>query len=211
VTPQTAVWDGRNDEGDLVSAGAYSIRLRGRDLAGNQAWSDAVALTVSRKMLVSRTRSVNVTPKAARVSGGDIGRCSAWRVPSLHKWVGSASYLSNVKCQSTYARSVVWTVQRIKLPAALKYRKVQLSWYGGPTYSWTGDTALATVYDEDGHAVQWFSSVDYLTAQHLPWYPAAGIVKDGKVGWGFSASDGNRYDVKKFTITYRADVLVNPG
>jgi len=116
-------------------------------------------------------------------------------------------------------RSVVWTIHRTELPDAVKYRQVQLSWFGGPTDS-TGcanvnvscDVGLATLYEKDGSAVQWFSTRDYLTTQYTEWAPAADVLRSGRrVKWAMSVRGGNRYDVKKFTIIYRADVLVSPS
>lgn len=213
-------WDGRDDAAGLVPAGLYSVRLRAYDDLGNRVWTAPLQIRVSHKVLVTRTQSVTVKPKATRVEGGDIGDCSRWRVPSLHGWPRSASHLSNVRCNGgTGDRSVVWTIHSTQLPAAVKYRRVQLSWFGGPTISKgcesvnvSCDVGVATLYEKDGSAVQWFATRDYLVTQYVAWAPAADVVRTGRrVKWAMSVSGGNRYDVKKFTLIYRADVLVDPA
>lgn len=205
------VWDGRDNADALVVPGDYSILVRARDAAGNQAWSAPIPLKVSDKIVATRTRSVTVRPKAS-LDSARVGSCSRWKTPSVHGWPGSASYLSNVKCPGGYLKSRVWTIHTVELPAAVRYRKVRLGWFGGPTKAGSHHTAIATLYKEDGvSAYGWYASLDYLTGQHLPWTPAGEILQDGVVEWALAVSGGNRYDVKSFTIRYRADVLVNPG
>ena len=209
------VWDGRNNKGNVVAEGSYELRVRAQDVAGNRAWSPAVPITVSDKVVATRTRSVTVSATASRMTDrGGTGDCSRLRIPSWHGWSGSISYLSNTRCDGDFEASRVWTVHLLKLPAAVAYRKVRLGWYGGPTRAQTLDVARATLYKQDGLTAYWPAwvySVNYLTGQHLPWVPAGQVMNGRQVKWAFGADSGNRYDVKNFTITYRADVLVEPG
>jgi hypothetical protein len=46
-----------------------------------------------------------------------------------------------------------------------------------------------------------------MAAQYIPSAKGSLVVEDGDVSWGFQTDRGNRYDVKSFTITYKADVL----
>jgi hypothetical protein len=215
------VWDGRRADGRQLPNGTYEFRVRSFDAVGNRAWSEPVPVRVSDKVLVTKTRSVTVTPEGSRVpEGGNVGRCSKWMVPSKHGWPGSASHLSNVRCVEDAAASEAWTVHETTLAKAVSYRRVQLSWYGGPTKGERCvrtdvecDRALATIYESDGDAVGWVHTLDYLTAQHVDyWARAADVVRDQRrVRWGLYVNGGNRYDVKSFTLRYKADVLVNPS
>lgn len=209
------VWDGRKGDGKQLPNGTYELRVRSFDAFGNRAWSEPVTVQVSDKVLVTRTRSVTLTPKASRnPERGFIGDCSRVRFPSVHGWAGSASYLSNALCDEGYEASVVSTVHQAQLPAAVKYRKVQLAWYGGPTKATRSDRGRATLYKSDRvtfYWPDWIYSLRYLTAQHLPWVPAAEVLDGRWVTWAFATDSGNRYDVKSFTIRYKADVLVKPS
>jgi hypothetical protein len=164
-------------------------------------------VNVNDAKVVTVTRAVTVTPSGSRI-GGRVGACSTRRTPSLHGWAGSTSYLSNNRCRTTFDASIVWTVNRVRLASAVKYRWVRLGWYGGPTTASTHDRASAAVYGVDNGTPQgWFNSLDFMAGQYLPSLPASQVVKDRYVSWGFQTDRGNRYDVKSFTITYRSDVL----
>ncbi len=213
-------WDGRDDDGDFVANGNYEIRVRVQDAVGNRSFSAPVPVTVSNKILVTRTKTITVTPQAS-VTDFNIGSCSRLKIPSAHGWAGSAGYLSNVRCKSTDpVKSNAWTIHRVTLPQVIEFRSIRLSWYGGPT-KYEGkcksksvfcDTAYGTLYKADGvTAAKWTLSQDYLTTSNTPWVPAVDILQDHDVEWGFAANGGNRFDVKKFVIAYKADVLVNPG
>lgn len=209
VAPGPAAWDGRNGAGNLVREGTYSLRLRGIDPFGNQAWSPAVTIRVDDRRLVTQTRSVTVTPKGSFVRG-QVGRCSARKVPSVHGWPGSASHLSNNRCRRGFAASVVWSLHQVRLPRAVKYRTVRLGWYGGPTRAASKDWAIGVLYPSDGSEPEWYRSLDYMTGQHLPFVPANGVL-DGRTAYlGLQTHEGNKYDIKTFTLRYRADVLVEP-
>jgi len=199
-------WNGRNDAGARVPEGSYTVRIRVLDTLGNIGFSPAATVTVSNKKLVTVTKAVTVTPKASRVSGVT-GACSTRRTPSAHGWAGSTGYLSNTRCKTTFKASIVWTLNRVRLANAVTYRWVRLGWYGGPTRAATHDRAIATVYGTDAQAQGWYSSLDYMAAQYIPSVKGSKVVDGGYVSWGFQADRGNRYDVKSFTITYRADVL----
>jgi len=199
-------WNGRNDAGARVPAGTYTVRIRVLDTLGNIGFSPAATVTVSNKLLVTVTKAVTVTPKASRVSGVT-GVCSTRRTPSAHGWAGSTGYLSNTRCKTTFKASIVWTLNRVRLANAVTYRWVRLGWYGGPTKAATHDRAIATLYGTDAQAQGWYSSLDYMAAQYIPSVKGSRVVDGGYVSWGFQADRGNRYDVKSFTITYKADVL----
>jgi hypothetical protein len=199
-------WNGRDDDGARVPAGSYTVRVRVVDNLGNVAFSPIATVTVSDKRLVTVTKAVTVTPKASMVKGVT-GSCSARRTPSSHGWAGSTGYLSNTRCRTTFKASIVWTLNKTKLASAVTYHWVRLGWYGGPTKAATHDHAIASFYRTDGTAVGWYSSVDVMTAQYIPSAKGSAVVKGGYVLWGFQADRGNRYDVKSFTLTYRADVL----
>lgn len=204
--PADATWNGRRNDGSRVREGNYFVRLRVVDNLGNVGLSPVAPVTVSDKKLVTVTKAVTVTPKASRV-GGVVGACSTRRTPSLHGWAGSTGYLSNTRCRTTFNASIVWTHNQVKLPRAVTYRDVRLGWYGGPTKAASHHRAIATLYRKDGTPQGWFSSVDYMASQYIPWVKGWRVVDDGVVSWGFQTGRGNRYDVKSFTITYRADVL----
>lgn len=207
LVPADASWNGRNDAGSRVPDGSYTVRIRVIDTLGNVAVSQTPAtVTVSSKKLVTVTKAVTVTPKASRV-GGVTGACSTRRTPSAHGWAGSTGYLSNTRCHTTFKASIVWTLNKIKLASAVRYHWARLGWYGGPTRAPTHDRAIATLYRTDGTAVGWYSSLDYMAAQYIPSVKGSAVVDGGYLSWGFQADRGNRYDVKSFTITYKADIL----
>ena len=206
LVPADASWNGRNNVGSRVPAGVYNVFVRVIDSVGNLSYSPTASVTVSDKKLLTITRAVTVTPKASIVTGVT-GACSTRRTPSLHGWAGSTGYLSNTRCRTTFAASRVWTHNQVHLPSAVTYHWVRLGWYGGPTKAATRDRAIATLYGTDNTAQGWFSSVDYMAAQYIPSVKGSRVVKAGDVSWGFQTDRGNRYDVKSFTITYRADVL----
>jgi flagellar hook assembly protein FlgD len=202
-----ASWNGRDDAGVRVPEGSYTVVLRVIDALGNIGFSPPATVRVNDAKLVTITRDITVTPKASRV-GGQVGACSALRTPSVHGWAGSTSYLSNTKCRRTFKASIAWTHNRVHLPSAVKYRWVRLGWFGGPTRAASHNRASAALYAPDYSTPQgWFRSLDYLAGQYLPTVPASQVLNDGYVHWGFQTGSGNRYDVKSFTITYRADVL----
>ena len=206
LVPADASWNGRNNVGSRVPAGTYTVLIRVYDALGNLDFSPMATVTVSDKQLATITKSVTVTPKASRV-GGVVGACSTRRTPSLHGWAGSTGYLSNTRCRTTFKASIVWSLNRIHLPSAVTYHWVRLGWYGGPTKAATRDQAIATLYGTNSAALGWYSSLDKMAAQYIPSVKGSRVVDDGDVSWGFQTDRGNRYDVKSFTITYKADVL----
>lgn len=201
-----ASWNGRNNVGSRVPAGSYTVLIRVIDSLGNIGFSPAATVTVSDKKLVTITKAVTVTPKASRI-GGVVGACSTRRTPSAHGWAGSTGYLSNTRCRTTFKSSIVWSLNRTHLPSAVTYHWVRLGWYGGPTRAATRDQAIATLYGTNSSALGWYSSLNVMAAQYIPSVKGSRVVDDGDVSWGFQTDRGNRYDVKSFTITYKADVL----
>lgn len=206
LAPADAVWNGRDDAGVRVPAGHYTVRIRVYDAVHNLGFSPAAEVAVSAKKVVTVTKAITVTPAASRIDG-QTGSCSTRRTPSAHGWAGSTGYLSNTRCRNGFNASIVWTLNRVKLASAVKYYWVRLGWFGGPTRAATHDRAIATLYGTDSSAQGWFSSLDYLAGQYIPQLAGSKVVKAGYVSWGFQADRGNRYDVKSFTITYKADVL----
>jgi flagellar hook assembly protein FlgD len=206
--PADATWDGHRDDNSRVPAGTYTARLRVVDALGNIGLTPPVTVKVSDAALVTVTRKITVTPKASTVEA-HVGSCSTRRTPSFHGWPGSTSYLSNSRCHRTFNASIVRTRNRVRLASAVEYLSVQLGWFGGPTNPASHHRGSATLYGRDGGpALGWFTGVDYLVGNILPKVPGSDVVGSGRyVYWGFRTNGGNRYDVKSFTVTYRAKVL----
>lgn len=108
-------WDGRDDDGNRVPAGAYQARVVATDSAGNTTEAVGPTVEVSPAKLVERSLSRTLTPSKA-VARHVVGRCSQLRRPSSRGWPGSLGLYSNVRCKGTTRDSRVVTIYRVPVP-----------------------------------------------------------------------------------------------
>lgn len=204
TTSDTVQWNGRDLNGNLVAAGAYTL------IAFNGAEAATVTgkVTVSLQRLVRKSYVVQSLPTRAYYKY--VGKCSTLRKPSKRGWTGSYGYYANTKCRTqTWNASAVITVHAVRVPAAERYVNARIDTYGGAARAkprsralieyWNNTSESWTAARFNSSAVGWHSGV---TAGATPL-----VDSDRYIAWRFSTAFKARYDVAKFRIVVRYDVL----
>ncbi|WP_370288877.1 hypothetical protein [Nocardioides sp.] len=201
------IWDGRDDRGRIVTAGAYTVTITATDSLGHARTAPPLTITVSTKRLVQRTFTRTVTAKESLVAKS-VGRCSTLKMPSARGWRGSMGLYTGTRCKGSIKATLVSTAHALRVPAALRYGSIRVTAYGGaakaeprslayltylhPKDGWGADTQMSTRLGD--HAGTTVRAGDYL-------------FKDGTFEWGAYTADGARYDIKNFTVRMTYSVL----
>lgn len=196
-------WDGHGSGGIELPAGLYTFKLG--DEAGN--YTD-IGVQVRLQRLVTKTWSREVTARDSKVRAY-VGGCSTLRSPSRRGWAGSLGYYSGVRCRTGDEEwNVVSTRHRVALPRGVEYHDLTMSIYGGAATSrpksvlrtYPGPAPLSLAAGQVvGPRLRW----------HTPKELSAHVVRRDGVSyavWQVGTRHRNRYDVKKFRITFHHQV-----
>lgn len=200
----SASWDGRDAGGSLVPAGAYTL------VALNAEGPAIVtgAVTVSLQRLVRKSVTVRLLP--TKIFGKYAGSCSTLRKPSMRGWAGSYGYYANTKCRrQTWNASAVVTLHGIRVPAAEHYVDARIDTYGGAAKAkprsrggieyWSDAGQKWTSFRFNGARVGWHNGATV---------GATALVDSERwITWRFFTAFSSRYDVAKFRVVVRYDVL----
>lgn len=208
-------WNGRNQGGSLVPAGAYALSFTATDDSTNVAEPVAVQATVSLKKLVQKKLVKTVKAQGSTVDQ-IVGRCSRLRKPSLRGWAGSLGYYSNTRCTAGFDASVALTVNVTKVPGAFenRYRSLTIKAYGGAARSRPGSQLLLQYYRDasDEWVRQKFLGSRVGTHSGARVDNAKPFVhhdSDGHwLAWSAMVAKGHRYDVRDFTVVLAYTALV---
>ncbi|MDO7868860.1 hypothetical protein [Nocardioides jiangxiensis] len=197
-----AVWDGRDEAGDVVPDGTYTVSAV--DPLGNR--SDLHrTVAVAHTSGVLKTFSRTVTAGGSKVDGF-VGRCSNLKSPASRGWSGSRGYYANTRCRSTRGDdSVVLTVNGIQLPQAVRYGSFRVDTYGGASRGYGGSQAALSYHRaSDGDVVSTRtlgSTLGTHTGTSVSTTPL--LLANRVVLWSLGTANFNHYDVKSFTVTAR--------
>lgn len=197
-------WNGRDTGGNLVPAGAYTLVAYN----GEEAATVTGTVTVSLQRLVRKSYVVRTLP--TRQVWKYVGKCSTLRKPSKRGWTGSYGYYANTRCRTqTWNASAVITVHAVRVPAAERYIDARIDTYGGAAKAkprsrgvieyWTNPAETWTATRFHGSAVGWHNGI---TARATPL-----VDSERYIAWRFAAAFKAQYDVAKFRVVVRYDVL----
>jgi hypothetical protein len=205
-----ATWNGRKNNGNIVSKGKYLFRFVGTDVHGVVGKSGDKAVYVSDKKLVKKT--VNKTVSALSSGLGDYsGDCSRVVVMRsldgyARSWRNGLQWQSNAKRNCSGSASVALSAHVAKTEKAIRYGTFQISAYGGAALRNGGPAKILYIKSNEtlgarqglGTGLGWHKGdrealSKYLFGTRLVWY----------VG----TANGNWYDIKEFKITYTVTVL----
>lgn len=203
-TSDSVAWGGRDTGGNLVPAGTYTLIA----FNGAEAATVTGTVTVSLQRLVRKTYTVKVLP--TRQYYKYVGRCSTLRKPSRRGWAGSYGYYANTRCRTqTWNASSVITVNAVRVPGAERYIDARIDTYGGAAKAkpgsrggiqyWNNPGEKWTSLRFSGSRVAWHNGV---TASATPL-----VDSERYIAWRYFTAFGARYDVAKFRVVVRYDVL----
>lgn len=217
--PTTAnfVWNGRNESDALVPAGDYTLTFTAND-GTNEATPAVVPVTVSHKHLVTKRFEKTMTAAAAIIPGNTptVGECSVLRRPSLRDWAGSLGYYSNKKCEKTFNKSLVQTIDGWLVPQAFqnRYHSLVIKLYGGAAKARPDSKALIQYLKANDDVVQAkFMGSALGTHAGARVDNARAFIRHDDfdrpyVAWGLATANGHWYDVKNFTVVLTYTKLV---
>jgi flagellar hook assembly protein FlgD len=213
-------WDGRNQQGRVVRAGHYWVRIVGTDKAGNTGRTPRYGVDVSATPLIEATASVTVTPKSTRQGPEGVGPCDYRGPQDCGIWKpcgevvdsttftepGSLSYRSSSTCPDSWNPHIAVGSHVLALdPAAMPrgVRTVEVSMVGGPTtagepdqgYLWGQWSSQSTASGPDTsvHETSTGTATSLLPPNAQPVTQAT---------WHVETRGDDAYDVKSFTVAY---------
>lgn len=203
---QSIAWQGRNANDVLLPAGTYTIVAIGT-APGFEESPHTAQLTISRQHLVRTTFTRTIA--ANRYALKLVGKCSTLRKPSRRGWAGSLGFYANTRCRTqTWNASRVLTLNATRLPAAERYVDLHIDAYGGGAKARPGSRGEISYFtnDTDLTAVKFVGSK---VGWHNGLTRSAGNLVDsnGWVAWRFATAFKSKYDVAKFRVVVRYDVL----
>ncbi|MCW2787674.1 MAG: hypothetical protein JWP74_4191 [Marmoricola sp.] len=200
------VWNGRDDAGNVVPSGDYTIRVRDRfGNVTNDARSAKVSVVSDNlDALVTRTVTLRV-PAARSVVARQVARCSTLRTPAARRgWAGSVGLYANTRCSNTApGASLVSSVHQVVLPAAARYSSIQVTAYGGATPNRPRSNALLRYLAADGRPITSTALARGLGRHSGPLVKASNAQwrTGSALRWTVSTRARNRYDIKYFLVT----------
>lgn len=214
-------WDGRDGSGTALPAGDYTLTFWATDAAGNTSPTDARTVTLDRGKLVTRTYRRDIRAKRSVVER-DVRRCSTMPSP-VRGWEGSLGYYSNTRCNAEGTPSVAATVNGIYVPRAFKdkdygsfYRSVVVKTWGGNARNRAGSKAVLQYWNR--RRSTWYADRimgSRLTSHAGRTTAAAPMIhaNDGKpyIIWSLLTANGHWYDVKKFSVVMKYQVMKQPA
>jgi hypothetical protein len=199
------MWDARNDAGQLVPSGTYTLTLA--DKYGN-AGTATTTVKVDLRKRVLKTFTRTVTARSS-LAGSYVGRCSTLRKPSARGWSGSLGFYANTRCKTkTWKASAVSTVHALRLPTSDKDVEVTVSAYGAVARNHRATYAAIRVHNSQGLWAVEHRMPAGLGFHDLRLGRADQYIEKGRwFVWGFLTYAGGGYDVGKFRVTLRYYVL----
>ncbi len=212
-------WDGRDDASLLQPAGDYTVTVSD---ASDTTSSDSTTVTLDRARLVTRTFRKEVKATRSTIDR-QVGRCSTLRRPAARGWSGSLGYYANTRCRHSGRPSVVATVNGVLVPQALRdpdygsfYRGVVVKTYAGAARNRGRSKAVLQYWNRRDD--QWFaiermpSALGTHAGRRAPSAPMI-FANHGNpyLLWSLFTANGNRYDVKSFTVVLKYQVLQESG
>jgi hypothetical protein len=204
-------WEGKDQHGDRLPAGSYTVRLVGEDRVGNVAQVSR-PLVISDKRLVARTwtRTFSATDT---ISSTWVGSCSTLGKPASHGWSESFGLYSQTKCTRA-APSPVVVYSGVWLPRSPggTYGDVSISMYGGAARGHSSAYVVLGLRRAGDESFQDRAQF----AGGMGWHRMRSIhatpfvrYDDGDpfVIWQTGLSEGSRYDVKSYKLSLRYFVL----
>jgi hypothetical protein len=207
--PYSLEWRGNNLHGDLAPEGVYTLELVAHKGSDYESHYDAGTVMLSHKRLVTKTFRKVVTPAGSLVGKPYVGRCSTLKRPSDRGWAGSFGLYTATKCKGTFKTTVIGTDHAMRMPRAIRYKRLRISTYGGAARSQPGSYLF---FDQFSTARTWGKD-DTRLGYGLAWH--AGPVKaaseyvfdDRWIYWGVYTYLGARYDLKTFKVVLTYQVL----
>lgn len=219
---RTVTWNGTDSVGNTLPGGSYTVSLAATDGAGNASTPDSRAVTIDEGRLVTRTFRHSVLAKPTVVEK-DVRRCGALKSP-VRGWRRSLGYYANARCGATGTASVAATVNGMFVPRAFEdadrgafYKKLTITTVGGNARQRPGAESYLQYWN---YAQQkWFAgkAMGSRVGSH------AGPTKAGKpmvvpssdtkpyVIWSLLTANGHWYDVKKFQVVLKYQVMRRPA
>jgi hypothetical protein len=213
-------WDGSDFLGTSLPAGGYTLTFTATDAAGNTSVSEARTLTVDEGELVDRTFKGSIAAKRSIVEK-EVRRCGDLRSP-VRGWAKSLGYYANARCNRSGLASVAATVNGMYVPKAFKdadrgsfYKNITVKTWGGNARQRPGAESILQYWNYADQ--KWFAdrTMGSRVGNH------AGATKGAKpmvvpgerkpyVIWSLLTANGHWYDVKKFSVVLKYQVMKRP-
>lgn len=214
-------WDGTDGEFAPVGAGDYTITLTATDAEGNTSEPAATTVTLDEGRLVTKTYKNTISAKRSVVER-DVRRCGDLRGP-VRGWRQSLGYYANARCDRSGLASVASTVNGMYVPRAFKdadrgsfYKNITVKTYGGNARQRPGAESILQYWNYADQ--KWFAlkTMGSRVGNHAGASKAAKpmvVPNDGKpfVIWSLLTANGHWYDVKKFSVVMKYQVMKRPS
>jgi flagellar hook assembly protein FlgD len=216
-----AAWDGRNQQGRVVRAGHYWVRMVGTDKAGNTGRTPRQRVDVSAAPLIEANGSATVTPKDTWQGPAGVGPCDYRGPQDCGIWKpcgevvdsttfpepGSLSYRSSSACADTTMHPHIAVGSHVLSldPAAMPrgVRTVEVSMVGGPRTAGAPDQGYLYGPGSSQSTASGPDTSVHETSAGIWTNPAlANTQPITSVGWSVQTRVDDAYDVKSFTVTY---------
>lgn len=204
-----ATWNGRKNNGNIVSKGKYLFRFVGTDVHGVVGKSGDKAVYVSDKRLVKK-KATKVVSAYGSFRGNGSGSCSdLFRLnydAVRFDWPKGVGYYSNVYCRGSGTDDVAVGGHSIGLKSAKRYGRVSISAFGAGASRHAGPGALLSLRSNGevgattrlGTAPGWYGVKGLSLAKYA---------RGGRLRWVVGTANGNWYDVKEYRVVYTYFVL----
>jgi hypothetical protein len=214
-------WDGSDLAAGSLIGGDYTLTFTATDAGGNTSAPDAVTLTVDEGRLVTRTFKGS-TAATRSVVERDVRRCGDLRSP-VHGWARSLGYYANARCNRSGVASVAATVNGMYVPRAFKdadrgsfYKSITVKTWGGNARQRPGAESVLQYWNYADQT--WFAArtMGSRVGNHAGATKAAKpVVVPGErkpyVIWSLLTANGHWYDVKKFSVVLKYQVMERPA
>jgi len=218
---QLLYWDGTDLQGSPLPAGAYTLTFSAVDAEGNTSTTDAITLTVDEGHLVTRTYKNSISATRSVVEK-DVRRCGDLRGP-VRGWRQSLGYYANARCNQSGLASVASTVNGMYVPKAFEdadrgsfYKNITVKTYGGNARQRRGAESILQYWNYADQ--EWFAlkTMGSRVGNHAGASKAAKpmVVPNGSkpyVIWSLLTANGHWYDVKKFSVVMKYQVMKRPA
>ncbi|QZY28399.1 hypothetical protein [Nocardioides coralli] len=200
-------WNGRSG-GKPVPEGSYRVLVSTVDRAGNAGTPWKGSVRVSHDELRWKTATISGSAQEALAGKPYVGRCSTLD----RKARGVLGFYSQTRCSGNARRSAVATHSGAYVPQAFKQRYdwAQVTLHGGPASRSGRDYVVLGLLDRSHDVVK--RRVLRRGGGSTPRIPAGRLVVDAAsenpyLLWYTGLSEGSRYDVARYTVRLRYQVL----
>lgn len=212
--PYEFEWDGRDPSGAVVPEGTYEIDASYYDEAGNESNGvGEVVVSHARRHVVSWRGQVSAV---ASLVDEQIGGCGRLKKNPVGATPGALGLRSRTHCLDP-TDSFATTIHQLAIPDAPlgSYRGMQLSFVGGHTPGYRGSRLFTQVLGQNGYW-GYLRSYNGVYGTHFDELIPDELVifhqnyQNAYVRWSATVSGGDRYDIEKFAVKVRYDVLEEP-